>query len=403
MKFVSNRLIKFCLIFGIFTLVLASPLLMSSRDLMTNHMTQYEKYMFYQAVKLGDVLLYRKALEGVSLVVNPTLGPLALYDPNDKKIELSKDPGSLTSVGDKLAMGETLWHEVTHRLEDMNGDFKGSSNPVYDERNVEYMRDVMEVALRNLCRMEDLARGGASSAQLKKYWDGFLRIMASLEKDPRFAQMKKSELKNWFDFEVDPKKIERFYADGIAGLAIQEVVTGKKVSMPQGGGWELTGVVVRPRHGMPEADFRKMVEKYSNEVNARGEVAHTISIHTWSPPGMDKVYKLGVGWAAPPSILAPGKDLVLQVRARDMGCVNVPVGDGSFVTFEPGLWSSNDLKNWQYHSSGIRGAGANCHKNSTYSIRIPVPNQKFQYLSLNIGTSNIFWGAEVIYSYRWRK
>ena len=87
--------------------------------------------------------------------------------------------------GDVLAT--TLWHELSHAIEDIHGDYglistlKGVD---YYERNVEYMENVVR-ALKRLAMMER-KQAGLTSENATKYWDMFMKDMTDASEKPKY-------------------------------------------------------------------------------------------------------------------------------------------------------------------------------------------------------------------------
>jgi hypothetical protein len=204
----------------------ASPALAAPRtlhdaayDVMKGFMGKWDKDGFANVVDLGASKKYKVRLARCKIVVNPNLRdsagntPNAQYGPEPNVITFSKDPRKL-KAGQRDAWGETVWHEVTHALEDANGDDQTNADKLYQERNTEYMTSVANEALPWLDQLEKKARAGASAADLAKMWDKFLEKMKYAAENlpetqkypPDLAQMKK-----WFGFTADPAKIKTMY------------------------------------------------------------------------------------------------------------------------------------------------------------------------------------------------
>lgn len=189
-----------------------------SYALLKQFMDQYAKAGFSKVVKLGDPVKYRAALVSVKIVIDPKLGSLGLYDPNTKTMTLSKDPGKV-SKDQALYLGQTIWHELTHRLEDINKDKDGDK--LYNERNTEYMTNIVDAALPVLIQMEDKANKGATESKLIEYWSNFIKRMENAKKleetikyPPDLKLMEK-----WFGFKVNTSEIEKMYTEGKANLS----------------------------------------------------------------------------------------------------------------------------------------------------------------------------------------
>ena len=176
-------------------------------------MSEYNATGFSKVVKIGNLTTYRTTLnEGVSVAIDPSLSAIAKYDPKTKTITFSKDPRTVDSA-DSLAFGETVWHELTHAIEDAHGDIGALNSEAYAERNVDYMTNVINVALPNLSRMESHAKGGSKAASLDAYWDKFIKNMGSASKltSKKGYPPDLETLREWFGFQVDPEQIRAMY------------------------------------------------------------------------------------------------------------------------------------------------------------------------------------------------
>lgn len=182
---------------------------------MKKFMTQYDKDGFARLTDLGSLATYRTTLGRLSLRVDPTAKAVAKYDPVSNSITFSKDPRTL-KPSEVAAFGETVWHEVTHAIEDSHGDIGVFDNPDYAERNIDYMTHVTRAALPILEIMESKAKAGASVEKLRQYWDKYLKAMADAARLPstkRYPPDLKL-LRTWFGFKADPKTILKLYLSG---------------------------------------------------------------------------------------------------------------------------------------------------------------------------------------------
>jgi hypothetical protein len=191
----------------------------SAYELMKGFMGHWDKDGFAKVTDLGAAKKYQVRLAQCKIVVNPRLRdanggtPNAQYGPEPNVITFSKDPRKLTA-GQRYAWGETVWHEVTHALEESNGDDQTNSDKLFQERNVEYMACVAKEALPWLDQLEKKAKAGASVADLRAIWQKYLDKMdyAATKLDetekypPDVALMKK-----WFGFSVDAAAIQKMY------------------------------------------------------------------------------------------------------------------------------------------------------------------------------------------------
>ncbi len=380
----------------------SSPLPEVAEQMMKNHMNQFNGTRFSEAVKTGDVSKYEVAIKSVKLGLNPALTPLALYDPETKTINLSKDPRTLTLSNEKASMSETIWHEVTHRLEDVNGDFGKGTTTEYDERNVEYMTFVFSNALRKLVLLEQRARDGANPEVLGKLWDGFVLDMERVKSAP-FHKVDERQLQEWFGFSVDVAAIERLYLADDAEPAIREAVGGipAKAAVPKGGAWVLTKIVSRPTGNGTEADHAAMVRGYAeSDARVRGTVRPGSSLFTFSMG--ERYYALGTEWSRPASVLKPGGVLKVTAKAGDKGCANVGPGDGTFASFALSLWGTDDYKSWRGSAYNLGALYGKPHENTSKQYEITLPAAKVREMHLVIAAGGIHWGREIVYVFEWR-
>jgi hypothetical protein len=186
--------------------------------LMKSFMTQYDTNGFARVTDLGALGVYRSTLAGLKIAVDPKLGAVAQYDPNTKTITFSRDPRTI-KPGD-LAVGETVWHELTHAIEDRHGDFDApdANSKLYAEHNIEYMTQVARSALPFLERMERLARAGAPVTKLRQAWNAYLKAMAAANRLPETRKYPPNIrlLRTWFGFDVSPTAVKKLYLSGKA-------------------------------------------------------------------------------------------------------------------------------------------------------------------------------------------
>jgi hypothetical protein len=183
-------------------------------------MTSFDTSDFSKVVDLGSLSKYRSELSSAKIVVDPKLKSLALYDPSSGTIYLSKDPKKVSS-DDSLKFGQTIWHELTHKIEDSNGDIGFADSQAYAERNIEYMTYIVDVALPVLERMEkDVS---ASPETIKKRWEYFLKKVSQAKSLPEIKEYPPDAelMAKWFGFKFDVKKIESFYKNGGGGSLIK--------------------------------------------------------------------------------------------------------------------------------------------------------------------------------------
>jgi hypothetical protein len=206
-------------------------------ELLENFINQNQGYNFNKVIQLGDLQKYINALNSVALIIDKTIGE-ALYVPakdalglkwpsyfSFNKVVLPKHP-SLDING-----AEPLWHELTHRIEDIEGD-PFNKGKAYAERNIQYM-EAVEENLVWLRTAEDLAKKGASIEELKRYWQRFVKGMNRYKIYNLYTGKKWGPglepnlklMKDWFGFDVDLEKIQQFYASGAAGEKLKKMVT----------------------------------------------------------------------------------------------------------------------------------------------------------------------------------
>lgn len=231
-------MLVFCMVFS--NIAYAAPsqktLQGSSYKHLKGFMNRFEKSKFSSIVKLGTISTYRTELSDVKVVVNTTMKANAMYDPVSNTLYLSKDP-SKVSASQSLSMGETIWHELTHKIEGAHNDIGTFDSKEYGERNIEYMTYIVGVALPVLQQMENDKK--ADSAKIQKYWDIFIKRMEAANKLPEVvrypADLKLME--EWFGFKVDPALLESFYQKGGAGSKIASALT-PAASFTWGGVWQ---------------------------------------------------------------------------------------------------------------------------------------------------------------------
>jgi hypothetical protein len=219
---------------GVTASLAATDLKATCKLLYTAYTTKDNGLGLYSMTSLGSAQKYEQALNEVSIVVDPAMSAVAKYDPGTKTIFLSKDPSSL-GESEKQSWGQSIWHELTHRIEDSHGDIGYFDDTDYAERNIEYMTYVADTALNYLRQMESKAEAGASGAELAAYWQKFLD---SMEKAKKLSTNKPDmqTLKDWFGFDVDVDTIRREYASGRYGQALQQAVTPSTTQTGSGGG-----------------------------------------------------------------------------------------------------------------------------------------------------------------------
>lgn len=242
-------------------------------------MKQFEKSKFNSVVKLGNVETYRSELSDVTIVINTKMKANAMYDPSNNTLYLSKDPGKL-STKDSLSMGETVWHELTHKIENSHGDIGIFDSKSYAERNIEYMTYVVGVALPILEQMEN--DKNATPEKINKYWAMFIKKMADSKKLPELVDypVDAKLLEQWFGFKVNQEELMKFYQSGKGGTKLKAAFNkiGKPVQVASfSGSWESNfGVIVMTQSGST------VTGTYSHDVGSlQGTVSGNKLTGTW--------------------------------------------------------------------------------------------------------------------------
>ena len=203
--------------------------------LLKEHLATFNNYAFAKSegVSMGDEKIYMTALASVDLEHNPNLKGNAEYQPPKQDIY-----GNIVSRGklvfkDDIGGGKTsygtsgtIWHEVTHVIEGINGDDDAADANVtnYQERHIEYMEQC-KIALDKLRLVEMAADKGQGTKELKERYEAFLAELAKAPKQPGPAEypIDEARLLGWFGFKVMPKEILKHYATGAAGNALKEL------------------------------------------------------------------------------------------------------------------------------------------------------------------------------------
>lgn len=219
---------------------------------LSNFMKQYDKSKFSTVIKIGNIETYRSELSDVTIKVDPKMKANAMYDPSNNTLYLSKDPAKIKE-SESLNLGETVWHELTHKIENTQGDIGIFDSKNYAERNIEYMTYVVGVALPILQKME--ADKNATPEKIQQYWNLFVKKMEAsgklpelMEYPPDFKLMEK-----WFGFKVNQDTIKNFYLSGKAGTKLKSAIASIPKPVQPGnfnGSWESNfGVIVMTQTG----------------------------------------------------------------------------------------------------------------------------------------------------------
>ncbi len=220
---------------------------LGATDLLKEHLRKFNDYTFNTSgvVSLGDESTYINALRAVNLVYDPSISSNAEYQPpvtNDLGQVLR--PGRIVfrediSTGNvSTTMAHTLWHELTHVIENINGD-DGSvynENRDYQERNIEYMEQAVR-AMDKLAQLEKSAKRGDELKDMKKYWDDFLKEFAKATQQPGPAAfpVEESKLLGWFGFKLFPEQVLKHYASGAGGDELKDMAEEVMGIAPQNG------------------------------------------------------------------------------------------------------------------------------------------------------------------------
>ncbi len=239
MKKILLKLLAMCLVISLLGTIGVyaedAKLRSEAERLLKEHLSAFNDYAFAKSegVSMGDEKIYMAALASVDLEHNPNLKGNAEYQPPKRDIY-----GNIVSRGklvfkDDISGGETsygtsgtIWHEVTHVIEGINGDDDAENANVtnYQERHIEYMEQC-KIALDKLRLVEMAADKGQGTKELKERWEAFLAELAKAPKQPGPAEypIDEARLLGWFGFKVMPKEILKHYATGAAGNALKEM------------------------------------------------------------------------------------------------------------------------------------------------------------------------------------
>jgi hypothetical protein len=243
---------------------------------------------FSQVATLASLPLYRSELLSLTLMVNRKLTDIAQYDPDRRAIFFAADPRN-TEPSREWAVGETVWHETTHAIEDSNGDIGYVANALYDERNVDYMGRIAKNALPWLAAMEKAAIKGASSEVLAPYWTKFLKEVDGAATMPSTAAypVDLATLKSWFGFSVDPQAIKDFYLSGafLPGKEGDALRAALAPPDPIVGDWSFQGGVIHVTGS--DGSYTGVVTQATTFANG---CSHSIGRRVWSINGTGGSY-----------------------------------------------------------------------------------------------------------------
>lgn len=193
---------------------------------MLKYMNQFEGSSFNNANKVGTLTTYRSELSEVKIVIKEDPNSKAKYDPKTDTITLPADPAKVLDE-DSLDMGMLVWHELTHKIENTHGDVGLLDSELYAERNVEYMKHIIGVALPMLEQME--RDTNADDEKTRQYWSKFVTAFDSVNKLPEVQKYPPNfkMMKEWFGFSVDKDTILEYYRSGKAGERFKNALADK--------------------------------------------------------------------------------------------------------------------------------------------------------------------------------
>ncbi|MCX6363693.1 MAG: DUF1566 domain-containing protein [Actinobacteria bacterium] len=189
-------------------------------ELLTICMQQYDTNGFAKVVDYGNLKGYQETLGFLKVVVDPDLPPsaidgrppIALYDPKTKTLAFSEDPRRPPNAAARRDLSKTVWHEMTHALEDRNGDIGVFNSAAYADRNTYYMAAAV-AALQWLNELERNAEAGYSIEKLKATWEKYLEKMKGAENLPETLAYPPDLklMRKWFGFRENPDEIKALY------------------------------------------------------------------------------------------------------------------------------------------------------------------------------------------------
>ncbi len=287
----------------------------SAYNLIKQFIEQYNGTEFSKAISLGDLQKFRNAIDSVKIVVDPSIAgkDLALYDPNTLTIKVIEDPANVSFHNSGYNLAESLWHETVHRIEDINGDFGRIPNPDYDERNVEYMAEIIKNALSILNIMEK-QKDTLSKEQLKTRWNAFLTAEANALKGKKYP-VDINVLKKWFGFDVDSNKIKNIYEQGRPSEKFKDIFAAVTPSRTE----TLT---------VPNTEPTKVSTSFATKVGAIYTIEASGFVSDWSgkTDGVDAV------WCYAKWRCGENGEPWQQLRIDDKGMMEI---SGSHIPYNP--------------------------------------------------------------------
>ena len=203
--------------------------------LLKEYLHKYDKWSFSKSkgVSLGKEETYLKALASVDVDHDPNLSAQAIYYPPETDIYGNEVSKGKIVFRENFAGGETsassagtVWHEITHIIEGINGDDDDERSNIenYRERNIEFMEQASR-SLDKLMLLESSANKGEGLDVLKGRYEAFLKELSKAAKQPGPNAYPPDDalLLGWFGFKVLPEQILQHYATGAAGSELKEL------------------------------------------------------------------------------------------------------------------------------------------------------------------------------------
>ncbi len=207
-----------------------------TKSMVLSYINRYEGYHFNQAISLGDQQIFFDALDRVDVRHSSSKqsfnAEFEYYQVDAITMQPRITICMTNNIRDasnynKVSLQETMWHENIHVIEYLNADHMNpnAGDPLYDERNVEYMQYIAGTALAPLTKLEKVAEEGATNEELKKWWDlmvNRVEVNALQIPEARKYPPDLSRMRGWFGFSVRPSEILSYYAEGKATPRLKE-------------------------------------------------------------------------------------------------------------------------------------------------------------------------------------
>ena len=200
----------------------------ATKKLLTTFASAWSDHGFSSAIQLFDQEAYFRQLdEHVTLIwdsketaadkVQAKFQPRWTWfsELEEGSMYLDANPMALSKKEkDQVALGQTIWHELTHSVELSNDDFAaGGNTEEYGERNAWNMENHL-VPLAILVRMERLASSSAPDVRkMKTRWNVATKRFRELAKDREKPESRTTIglLNGWFGFRVTEGQIRQRY------------------------------------------------------------------------------------------------------------------------------------------------------------------------------------------------